>query len=102
MMASISVNSAKVGMAIPRNQWPKRIDGAGTAERVILRFTTPEGLAMEASVKGKSFRKAQTILRAIEAEGGTPVIFVQGRLMPGLILQDAGIAVQRKGSTPPA
>jgi hypothetical protein len=100
IVAEIAIRSAKMTLVIPREQWPDHLAGLATAEWVSLCIATPEGLQLTATVKAKSVRKAHKAIQAIEDEHGAAAIIVQGRLMPGLILTEAGIVVQRKPPTP--
>lgn len=102
IVAEIAIRSAKIAVTIPRDQWPDKLLSVSTAEFVTLHIVTPEGLQLEATVKAKSCRKAQKTLQTIDSEKGMATIIMQGRLMPGFILADAGIVVQRKSPTPPA
>ena len=102
IVAEIAIRSAKIAITIPRDQWPDKLMGTSTAEFVALHIVTPEGLKLKATVKAKSFRKAQKILQTIDSEKAMATIIMQGRLMPGFMLADAGIVVQRKSPTPPA
>ncbi len=96
IMAKIAIRSAKMSIVVPQDQWPEDLPGVATAEFVALHVSTPEGLQLTATVKAKSFRKASKAIKTIEKDDGSAAIIVQGRLMPGLELVDAGIVVQRK------
>ncbi len=95
-MAKIAIRSAKMSIVVPQDQWPEDLLGMATAEFVALHVTPPEGLQLTSTVKAKSFRKASKAIQAIKKDQGDAAIIMQGRLMPGLELVDAGIVVQRK------
>jgi hypothetical protein len=96
VVANLSIRSAKVSIVVPRDQWPQNFPESTTAAQVELLVSTPEGLTIQSVIPWKGYQKAERILADIEVAGGVAVILMQGRLMPGLSLADAGIVVQRK------
>lgn len=97
MLPMSAVKSLKVTIAVPPDQWPSGVDRV-TTPYVKFTFQTPEAVTVTVTVKTKSVRRADQAKRALEAEGQTVGIVVQGRLMPDMTVIDAGILVQPRGA----
>ncbi|WP_053958182.1 hypothetical protein [Sulfobacillus thermosulfidooxidans] len=98
-MPPIAVRTLKVTLTMAPDQWPR--DVALSGDHVIVPVTTPEGLTVQVPLKTKSIRKALKTVAAIRAEGDEALFLIQGRLLPGMQLTEAGLSVQRKSHLPP-
>ncbi len=93
-MPPIGIRTLKMAFTISPDQWPMDMPLSG--DQVIVPVTTPEGLMVHVPLKTKSVRKAQKTVAAIRADGDDAILLIQGRLLPGMRLAEAGVTVQRK------
>lgn len=96
-MPPIGIRALKMAFTISPDQWPMDIPLSG--DQVIVPVTTPEGLMVHVPLKTKSVRKAQKTVAAIRADGDDAILLIQGRLLPGMQLAEAGLTVQRKAGS---